>query len=79
MTEINQTDRAAYLLNRTVELCKEYRHEFVMPEHLLFALTDDSNFRSAFNMFYDPFALIDKPRNFLNNVETLPQAEKTSA
>ena len=75
MTEINQTDRAAYLLNRTVELCKEYRHEFVMPEHLLFALTDDSNFRSAFNMFYDPFALIDKTRNFLNNVETLPHAD----
>ena len=75
MTEINQTDRTAYLLNRTVELCKEYRHEFVMPEHLLFALTDDSNFRSAFNMFYDPFALIDKTRNFLNNVETLPQAD----
>ena len=75
MTEINQTDRTAYLLNRTVELCKEYRHEFVMPEHLLFALTDDSNFRSAFNMFYDQFALIDKTRNFLNNVETLPQAD----
>ena len=47
MGEIRQTKRAAEVLRSALDCCKEYRHEFVMPEHLLLALTDEENFSRA--------------------------------
>ena len=52
MAEIRQTERAAKALRDTMACCKEYRHEFVMPEHLLFVLTDEFNFNRALNIFF---------------------------
>ena len=44
MAEIKQTKRAATVLKETVDCCKEYRHEFIMPEHLLMVLIDEFSF-----------------------------------
>ena len=44
MAEIKQTERAARVLSDAMACCREYRHEFIMPEHLLLTLIDDSNF-----------------------------------
>ena len=41
MPQIQQTLRASRMLNKAYECCKEYRHEFIMPEHLLLVMTDD--------------------------------------
>ena len=48
MAEIKQTKRAATLLKETVDCCKEYRHEFIMPEHLLMVLIDEFSFGRIF-------------------------------
>ena len=52
MAEIKQTLRASRVLNKAYEWCKEYRHEFIMPEHLLLALLEEFNFNAAVNIFY---------------------------
>ena len=49
MAEIKQTKRAATVLKETVDCCKEYRHEFIMPEHLLMVLIDEFSFGHIFN------------------------------
>ena len=36
------------MLNKAYECCKEYRHEFIMPEHLLLVLIEDFNFIEHF-------------------------------
>ena len=38
------------MLNRAYECCKAYRHEFIMPEHLLLELTDEFNFNAALKL-----------------------------
>ena len=52
MAEIRQTERAAKVLSNSMKCCKQYRHEFVMPEHLLFVLADELNFNRRLNIFY---------------------------
>lgn len=64
MAEIKHTESTLRTINRAVEYCKLHRHEFVMPEHLLYALIDDDNFHNAFNIFYD----IDKLRTRIDDL-----------
>ena len=71
MPEIKQTQRAARTLNDAVDCCKSFRHEFVMPEHLLLALTDDNNFYSALEMFLDPHELVVKIESYLDEIEPI--------
>ena len=72
MPEIKQSERASRLLNKALECCKSYRHEFIMPEHLLFVLIDDDNFNSALNIFYSPQVLAEKVEEFLEQMERVP-------
>ncbi len=72
MAEIRQTDRAQYVLNQALEYCKNYRHEFLMPEHLLAALMQEDNFRSALNTFYDKDKFTQLVNNFLLKFEKVP-------
>ena len=51
MSEIKQSDRCQQLINKTIDCCKLYRHEFVMPEHLLRMLCDDYVFKDAVNTY----------------------------
>ena len=73
MAEIKQTYRASKALNKAYECCKEYRHEFIMPEHLLLALLEEFNFNAAVNIFYSPYQLEDRIKEYLGSVESLPE------
>ena len=73
MAEIKQSLRASSALNKAYECCKEYGHEFIMPEHLLLMLLEDFNFNAALNIFYSPFQLEERIREYLESVESLPE------
>ena len=73
MAEIKQTLRASRVLNKAYECSKEYRHEFIMPEHLLLALLEEFNFNAAVNIFYSPYQLEDRIKDYLDGVESLPE------
>ena len=53
--------------------CRKFRHEFIMPEHLLLALVDDSNFNTALAAFLSPPAFASKIEKFLAGIETVPE------
>lgn len=74
MAEIKQTERASRILNSALECCKGYRHEFIMPEHLLAVLIEDDNFNAALNIFYSPQVLSERVEAFLNQVDSIPES-----
>ena len=76
MAEIKQTDRAARVLRDTMKCCKAYRHEFVMPEHLLLTLIDDFNFNKALAIFYSPEVLAERLEEKLEDIEMVPEDRK---
>ena len=76
MAEIKQTIRASRMLNKAYECCKGYRHEYIMPEHLLLALIEDYNFNAAVNIFYSPFQLEERLKDYLEGVESLPEGRE---
>ena len=73
MAEIKQTLRASRTLNKAYECCKDYRHEFILPEHLLLVLIEDFNFNAALMIFYSPYQLEDRIREYLEGIEPLPE------
>ena len=73
MAEIQQTERALRVLSDTMKCCKDYRHEFIMPEHLLMILVDDFNFSKAMNIFYPIEDLAERLRDKLEEFETVPE------
>ena len=75
MAEIKQTQRAAMAINETMKCCKEWRHEFVMPEHLLLVLTDEFNFRRIYSDYADLQALIDQLEEKLDETEMVPEEQ----
>jgi ATP-dependent Clp protease ATP-binding subunit ClpA len=44
-----------------------------MPEHLLLVLPEDFNFNAAVNIFYSPYQLEDRIKEYLESVESLPE------
>ena len=73
MAEIRQTERAGKLLKQAFERCKEYRHEFILPEHLLLALIGEFNFNKALNIFMPPEILTERLEEKLEDLETMPE------
>ena len=73
MSEIKQTERASKILNKALECCKSYSHEFIMPEHLLLELIGEFNFNAALNIFYSPYQLEVRIKEYLESVETIPE------
>ena len=73
MAEIKQTKRAATILKETVDCCKEYRHEFIMPEHLLTVLIDEFSFGHIFNNDADLQTLAEKLEEKLEETEVVPE------
>ena len=73
MAEIKQTIRASEVLRRAYECCSEYRHEFVMPEHLLLVLKEDNYFYAALSLFYNPCQMEDRIKEYLGSVESVPE------
>ena len=75
MAEIKQTKRAATVLKETVDCCKEYRHEFIMPEHLLMVLIDEFSFGHIFNIYADLPTLAEKLEEKLEETEVVPEGQ----
>ena len=73
MAEMKQTERTARVLSDTMKCCKEYRHEFVGPEHLLFVLTDEFNFNRMLNSFYPIDVFVEHLEEKLEDIETVPE------
>ena len=73
MAEIIQTERVAHVMTSALGYCRKFRHEFIMPEHLLLALVDDSNFNTALAAFLSPPAFASKIEKFLAGIETVPE------
>ena len=74
MAEIRQTERARNVLNKAMECCRDYRHEFLMPEHLLAVLMEEENFINALNISisFDKDVFEESVRDFLRTVERVP-------
>jgi ATP-dependent Clp protease ATP-binding subunit ClpA len=72
MAEIHQTQRTVKVLNDTMKCCKEYRHEFIMPEHLLWVLTDEFTFNRVLNIFYSSDTFMERLEERLEAIETVP-------
>lgn len=73
MEEINQTELASRLLNKAVELCNSYRHEFIMPEHLLCALLECRSFRAALECYADVENIEAAVGSHLDELERVPE------
>lgn len=72
MAEIKKTERASRILNNALECCQSYRHEFIMPEHLLSVLIEDDIFNAALNIFYSPQILAERVEEFLKQIDSVP-------
>lgn len=73
MPNIQYTERAESLLNQSVESCKAYRHEFVMPEHLLDCILNFSAVPDIIELYTSPIELKKKLKEHLQNLETIPE------
>ena len=73
MPNITQTERVNRLLAQTLTYCKAYRHQFIMPEHLLLALANDEDFCQAMDVWADSDALRLSVKEFLDRQEVVPE------
>ena len=73
MPNITQSERARRLLAQTLANCKAYRHQFIMPEHLLLALANDEEFCLAMDVWADSGVLRQRVKEFLDHQEVVPK------
>ena len=73
MPNITQTERVNRLLAQTLTYCKAYRHQFIMPEHLLLALANDEDFCQAMDVWADSGVLRQRVKEFLDRQEVVPE------
>ena len=73
MPNITQSERARRLLAQTLAKCKAYRHQFIMPEHLLLALANDEEFCLAMDVWADSGVLRQRVKEFLDRQEVVPE------
>ena len=59
-----------------MKCCKEYRHEFIMPEHLLLVLIDDFNFQKVLDTFYSSEDMAERLEKQLEAAETVPDGQE---
>ena len=76
MGEIRQTERTAKILNETMKCCQRYRHEFIMPEHLLRVLADEFNFSKVLNIFYPIETFVERLEEKLEDTEAVPMEKE---
>ena len=58
---------------QTLTYCQAYRHQFIMPEHLLLALANDEDFCQAMDVWADSDALRLRVKEFLDRQEVVPE------
>lgn len=73
MPNIEQTKRASLVTSNAINCAKEWRHEFIMPEHFLMALIDDNNFYMVLDYYTDVVALSERLEQQLADMESMPE------
>ena len=73
MPNIEQTKRASLVTSNAINCAKEWRHEFIMPEHFLMALIDDNNFYMVLDYYTDVVALSERLEQQLTDMESMPE------
>jgi len=72
MEDIKVTDRLNDLFQDCIEYCKQQRHEFVTPEHLLYGLLKEDVFCSVIDYYCDIVALMNEVETRLNEMDCVP-------
>ena len=72
MEDFKQTERASRLLSQAFKCFIKHRHEYIMPEHLLSALLENENFKTALEEFSKPQALAERVEKFLASIGQVP-------
>ena len=72
MANIDYTPRAKALINKAADHCEAFRHEFIMPEHLLFAMLEDGTFSTVISIYASIQLLEDNVESHLRNTPPLP-------
>ncbi len=63
---------ASRLLNKALVYSSDYRHEFIMPEHLLLVMTiDDFNFCTAIGTFCPAGTLKERIEKYLSGIDSI--------
>ena len=71
--ELKKSSRLNDLLRNTYDICTEWRHEFIMPEHLLAALMQNETFLMVLETYCDSEALQEELSVQLHDLEKVPQ------
>ena len=70
---MKNNEQVTQLLNSAISLCTERRHQFVMPEHLLYCMTAISEMQDALTTYaVQPHELTDQLKQFFKTQETVP-------
>ena len=71
--DLQITDKFAQLIVESSKLCSDYRHQYIMPEHVLAALSRQSEFLDTIEEFgIDPDDLTESINDFLDQQEVVP-------
>ncbi len=74
MSEIKLTENANRLFKDARQVCIDSRHEFLMPEHMLFVLLGERPFLNALEEFTNDTNLLhDDLLTYLNALERIPE------
>ena len=65
--------RVADSISKSFEYCRKYRHQYLMPEHLLAAFLHDDNFSAAIDAYYDFFRFSDRVEEYVETIESVPE------
>lgn len=70
---MKNNEQVTQLLNSAISLCTERRHQFVMPEHLLYCMTTIPEMQDALTTYaVQPHELTDQLKEFFKTLETVP-------
>ena len=73
MPNIKQSKKAVRVISAAIQNTYDYRHEFVTPEQLLYALmVEDEDFYHILNIFYDASTFIMDIESHLVGIECVP-------
>ena len=70
---IEQSERLHLQIEQALEICTDFRHEFLMPEHLLYALLKDLTFCDVLDNYTSSTLLRTNLRRYLKTLEYVPE------
>ena len=73
MAELKKTERLDTLLSDALDCCKQYRHEFIVPEHILYALLHEKVFLSVLYLYNGSHELLSALDKILRDIEKVPE------